>query len=63
MKKMVVRIVRYHGKYVCMSKFLFLIKLEERLRDVLNDLDLGMEKMLRGAERDSFGLSGLGQVI
>ena len=38
-------------------------RLEERLRDVMNELDLGMEKMLRGAERDSFGLSSLGQAI
>ena len=35
-------------------------KLEQRLRDVMNELDLGLEKMLRGAEIDSFGL---GQAI
>lgn len=38
-------------------------KLEQRLRNVMNELDLGLEKMLRGAERDSFGFSGLGQAI
>ena len=35
-------------------------KIEQKLRDVMSELDLSLEKMLRGADIDSF--SGVGHI-